>query len=804
MTRRIYSQISAKRPFLQEWFASLRKEYVPPLSGTRDISPAPGQRRRLSFPVVASLLLVIVSPIFTPAQQTQTSSFTFQWEIPPKTPYPTDGLSLAVPTVGLFIGVSDYGAGAGFDHTPAHTLGAAVMYDAFVGAATNAEKHSLFIPTVNYFKGGTEAVCGVVFSPDQAYIASGSKDGTVTLWGTGTRFGSVISANKRKGSACALAFSPDSSQLIVGGSDGDVVIQTINAERAPIVLKHPAGVCGAAFSPDGSKILTTSLDGATRIWEAAGTKEPLVLPADQKCDSEKVEDEPCVNAPRAAFSPDSKSVARSSCKALQLSSLDHPRNPVLLGEETVPIHSVSFVPDGSIVVSSTDKGVTGWPVKPAHPDASSTPNGSHTDFGSGLRSFELSRDGKYLLFITESGNAWIQDGKYIHKTSVPRPDRKDDRGMTIGFSIDQGTIPAGRSTSRIEVASLSPDARYLVAGYEDGSIGIHPAINLPEPRAFRADDQFLLADMNFDKTPTSILVIWYLRQLRATARDLHYHPPKNSPDGSEDPNFLQLGRGEPVTRQRIFTALTAAIEKAQQTEALRQNAVLIVYVAAHGWIGTDGRQYFLPADADKSNPNTWIAFDDFLSPIKEFLRAPSALNNGDGPDKAAIVIFDTCQTRLGSPESARSVSSTDAPKNLIVVEATSPGQYAWHWTGNLESTEMTTSDKSTTRFGITHRSRPKDTNTKSDYSSRMSMFPYASQWALNKLIDYRSKFPDTEKREITLHEWLMNTQDAMTALEEGIPEVKQMGQAQTVQVQNNTDEMNPYIFQVEQNASPPQ
>jgi len=799
---RVYPRINSRGQHTEQPLAHSKKEL--PLSDKTSCAFLPShQHPPLRLKAIASIILVISGPIFATAQQTQTSSDTVQYEFKPQTPYPTDGLSLAFPTVALFIGVSDYGEAAKVTSTPAHSLGAAVMYDTFVGAAANAENKALFIPSVNYFKGGAEAICGLVFSPDQSYIASGSKDGTVTLW-SGTMFGSVIGASKRKGNACALAFSPDSSELVAGGSDGDAVIQPIKANKAPIVLKHPACVCSAAFSPDGSKILTTSLDGATRIWEAGGTKEPLVLQAEQVCASGKAEEEQCADAPVAAFSPDGKSVVTSSCKTLRLWNLDHPGEPALLGEDTASIHSVSFLPDGSEVVSGTDKGVTRWPVKQAHQpdgrDAPSTPHGIHIDSREAIRSLQLSHDGQYALFNTESGGAWMEVLKGAHKTLVPRPDREGQGGFTIGFAIDQGTIPSGRKRSRIEAAALSPDARYVVAGYDDGSIGIHPGINLPEGRAFRADNQFLLADLKFDKTATSIMAIWYLRQLHGGSRDLVYNPPKDRPDDSDDPRFLQLGRGEPVTRQRIFSALTAAIERAEQTAALQQNAVLVVYVAAHGWIGTDGRQYFLPADANSSNAGTWIAFDDFLSPIKAFLTVPSR-DRSDGPDRAAVVIFDTCQTRLGSSQTTPTVSSTDEPINLFVIETTSPGQYAWHWTGNLESTEFTSTDSWTRRFGVTHKDRPKHTESKSDYSFRMSMFPYASHWALNSLIKHRSQFATPDKRKIPLSEWIVNTQDAMTALEEGIPEVKETGQAQTVRVRNS--KLRFAIFEVEQNASTP-
>lgn len=792
--RQVYTHISRGWQRSQQLFASSRKDLTPSHRGCDDVFSATPQRRRFRLPAVAALLSLSIIALFAPAQQTKTSSITLQYEFKPKTPYPTDGLLSAFPTVGLFIGVSDYGEVAKVTSTPAHSLGAAVMYEAFLGAATSAENESLDLPAQNYFKRGAEAICALAFSPDQSYFVSGSKDGTVTIW-SGKTYGGVISSNQYKAGACALAISPDSSQLVIGGSDGDAIIRPLQADKAPITLKHNAGICSVAFSPDGSKILTTAQDGATRIWSVTGTQDPLVLQSEQNCSSGNAQQQTCAEAPIAAFSPDNKTVATSRCNNVRLWNLDKPAESTLLGQDTSPAHGLVFRPDGSQIMSATENGVALWTVENA--------NGQQPRRvldGAPLKSLQLSQDGRYALLHALDGNAWMQDMKGAQTTIIPRPDRDAEGGFTIKFAIDQGTIPTNRTKARIEAVALSPDARYLVAGYDDGSIGVHPGINIPEQRAFRADNQFLLADLNFDHTPTSIMAIWYLEQLHGAMKNFVYEAPKDHSDDGDNPSFLRLGRGEPVTRQRIFSALSDAVERAERTAGGQKGALLVVYVAAHGWIATDGRQYFLPSDADASNPGTWIAFDDFLSPIEAFLAAPSSGGHSDAPDKAAIVIFDTCQTRLGAAQSMPAVHSTDEPANLFVIEATSPGQYAWHWTGNLDSTELTTTTKSTTRFGMTHNDRPKGLDTKSDYASRMSMFPYASQWALNALIKNKRSQAKADDRIINLSEWMATTQEAIKSLQKEIPEVAETGQAQTIRVHN--PKLDVSTFYVEKNAPP--
>ncbi len=763
---------------------------------------------------------------------------TLQYEYKPKVPYPTDGLSFSFPTVGLFIGVSDYGEPAKVTSTPAHALGAAVMYEAFVGAATRSENEALAIPAKNYFQGGDSAICALVFSPDGLYFASGSKDGTVKIW-SGTRPGVLLSSSKHKDNACAIAFSRDSTQLVTGGSEGDAVIRSIGESKATITLKHPAGVCSVAFSYSGSKILTTSLDGSTRVWETARTQEPLALPPEQDCPPEKREVQSCADATVAAFGPDENTVVTSSCSAVRLWSLDKPGESKLLGKHKTPVNSVSLSPDGTKLVSVADDELSLWRVGDAsgQPQIARNPNGRNAlfspdgtllasadasgfvrlynistmkettslgGFNTPVKSMQFSENGQYLLVTAKIGGAWMVDVNSPNTaTVVPRPYRSEQPDFTIKFAIDEGLIPSRRKSVATEVAALNADASYVVAGYEDGSVGIHPGLGRTEKMGSRLENQVLLGDLKFDQTATSIMAIWYLEQLDGASKKLNYHNPKGRSDDSVDlPDFLRLGRGEPVTRERIFGALSDAIQKAERTRQEQEAALLVVYVAAHGWIGPDGRQYLLPSDADASNPSTWIAYEDFLSPIKDFLTSRSPTGERDlKPQRGAIVIFDTCQIFLASSQESAVVSSADDPLNLTVIESTSPGQYAWHWTGRLNSTELTTTYKSTSKFGLTHNAGPKQADTKSDYPARMSMFPYASQWALNSLIKAKGSQANADERTIPLGEWIANTQEAVRLLQNDIPEVKETGHVQTIQFRNPHQPNFP-VFEVDKNVPP--
>lgn len=112
----------------------------------------------------------------------------------------------------------------------------------------------------------------VAISPDNTRLASGDRQGEITIWDIAT--GSLIntfSADDDGDWLAALNFNADGTQLVASAAPSmnttatiwDVASGTLLGE-----LSHPSGVTGAVFGPNGT-VITVSTDGYLRIFDGA-------------------------------------------------------------------------------------------------------------------------------------------------------------------------------------------------------------------------------------------------------------------------------------------------------------------------------------------------------------------------------------------------------------------------------------------------------------------------------------------------------------------------------------------------------
>jgi WD40 repeat protein len=125
-----------------------------------------------------------------------------------------------------------------------------------VGTAAWADE-----PSPRTLKGVGDPDRCVAFSPDSKTLASGSSDGSVSLWDVATARRQAI-LKGHPGQVWCVAFSPDGKTLACGtsgyeNSPGEIRLWDIATERLRASLKgHIAEVRAMAFSPEGNTLAT--------------------------------------------------------------------------------------------------------------------------------------------------------------------------------------------------------------------------------------------------------------------------------------------------------------------------------------------------------------------------------------------------------------------------------------------------------------------------------------------------------------------------------------------------------------------
>jgi WD40 repeat protein len=116
------------------------------------------------------------------------------------------------------------------------------------------------------FRGHTDIVTGVAFSPDGKTLLTASWDGTARLWEvtTGKEIRQFLG---HTGTVFGAAFSPDGKYVITSGADRTARLWDV---QSSLELRRFAGhtddVRDVVFSPDGKTVLTSSQDGTARLW----------------------------------------------------------------------------------------------------------------------------------------------------------------------------------------------------------------------------------------------------------------------------------------------------------------------------------------------------------------------------------------------------------------------------------------------------------------------------------------------------------------------------------------------------------
>jgi WD40 repeat protein len=201
------------------------------------------------------------------------------------------------------------------------------------------------------FAGHNGGVTALAFAPDGQTLASGGADGRVRRWSCdGTALPDVECGNAV--TVQALAYAPDGRTLAVG-RQGSVCLRPVGQDRSEPVAEIPAPggpLFAAAFSPDGSRLAVGCGDNVVRLWRLNGGRPQL----------ESVSD-----------------------------------------EQDYRVRALAFSPSGDVVAAlDTEGGVT---IR----DAEGRPRGVRQEFGPSCLKGQFAADGHHILTVHGDGTARV-------------------------------------------------------------------------------------------------------------------------------------------------------------------------------------------------------------------------------------------------------------------------------------------------------------------------------------------------------------------------------------------------------------
>jgi WD40 repeat protein len=781
----------------------------------------PLQRITFVFFIMAVFLVYFTACSFSSHEVTTRSEIYMQHNIPT---YDISHVALNVPVAGLFIGISNYNDQAGVWSTAAHALSASIFYEPFYrGKIRQQELKS----NLKYFKnpGGLNLnvhgeVCSVAFHPKDVAFAIATEKSTSIWWLTEKEnLDEAIDNNNlteipiSQNEVKSVEFSPDGKSLVTASLDGSAVIWEASTGARIRTMSHPSPVIKASFDSMGKSIITTSKDNVARLWDAKVGEQPILAIQDSE---------------HAQFiSNDSKIVTINGC-VVSIWSRENSLKPLYIYDQDTPVWDLEVSKNSHFVMTRNLDGIFVYEAAGKKEpifiktklfelkSASISPDGNLVAAGfrdgtiklfniSNIKSPVMLRDKPPIDPISRFNEAkdFFGDANSITRLQFGPDGKKlfavNKKEIGCLYYLDLPREPVNvvhKSGAIIRVSQFNTNGNLMLWGFSDGGIIAKAVGDISNPQEPFGTHFSLLSDlrlsMNDDNTEAVALE---LRKLQGVSRI--FHEPRSSDDKryrNSDGTWNYLGDGAPITRKRILDSLTEIINEADKILLESNEVLILVYISAHGLIGKDVRPYLLPSDADANDQGTWIAYDEVVKYLQSYI---SKFGIYSEKKLLALIVFDTCQNLSPGVNLIELLlkKQEKLPDNLLVLTATAPGQYSFHWPATLEM-EKDTKVLSETRWGFPPPPKAKQGKIKQILERKMSVVPISSTAALDYLA--KVKFRQSQGMEyqyITVSEWLDILQQAVEHFLTEIPVKAEAGLDQQIQL-NYNQIYDLYIFSI--------
>jgi WD40 repeat protein len=291
--------------------------------------------------------------------------------------------------------------------------------------------HPLYV-----YRGHSDTVHAVAWSPDGKRIASGSADKTVQVWDAVD--GDHVFTYKGYSSYVGpVAWSPDGKRI---ASFGDKTVQVWDAADGGHVFTykgHQDEVFAIGWSPDGRHIASSSADRTVQVWDAINGGNVFTYQGHSD------------TVYAVAWSPNGKRIASgSNDKTVQVWDAINGGNVFTYKGHSGSVNTVGWSLDGKRIASgSDDSTVQVW-------DAAD---------GGNVFTYKGHISKRYTNIVMAV--AWSPDGKRIASSL--------DNTVQVWDAVDGGHVFAYKGHSDIvRAVAWSPDGKYIASGSWDKTVQV--------------------------------------------------------------------------------------------------------------------------------------------------------------------------------------------------------------------------------------------------------------------------------------------------------------------------------------------